>query len=193
MTDTNRNALSARWLITEALFALLAVTSYDKITVHSIVHKAGISRSTFYLHFLDKQDLLDQLTEQIIGEFLNMYGKEAVWDQTVAASFKDTYSNGHPHPVAVAICEHVRRYEHFYRSRFQDQAFLNRLTEGLRVRLLMVYEDESHASFAAFGTVGYMGRWLMEGFSVSIDDIAMQLSSYAMISLPGIRQTSHSL
>lgn len=58
MTVADRNEISARWLITEALNALLAVSSFDKITVHAIVQKAGISRSTFYLHFQDKIDFL---------------------------------------------------------------------------------------------------------------------------------------
>ncbi|MEF2965636.1 helix-turn-helix domain-containing protein [Paenibacillus sp. M1] len=52
-------------IISCGMAGLLADNSFDKITVRDIVQKAGISRSTFYLHFKDKLDLLEQLTEQI--------------------------------------------------------------------------------------------------------------------------------
>ncbi|MBD3919700.1 hypothetical protein H8B09_13125 [Paenibacillus sp. PR3] len=51
MTITDRYELSTRWLINEAFTSLLAAMPFEKISVHSIVHKAGISRSTFYLHY----------------------------------------------------------------------------------------------------------------------------------------------
>lgn len=50
--------------IKQALFELLREKSFDKITTQNIVDKALTGRSTFYNHFLDKYDLLEQIVEQ---------------------------------------------------------------------------------------------------------------------------------
>lgn len=42
-----------------SLGELLGCTTWDKITVQELCKKADISRSTFYSHFNDKEDLLD--------------------------------------------------------------------------------------------------------------------------------------
>lgn len=73
MNMADHCTMSAHWLITEAFTALLAVLPFEKVSVHAIVRKAGISRSTFYLHFQDKFDLLQLMTEEITGKLLEIY------------------------------------------------------------------------------------------------------------------------
>lgn len=43
---------------------LLGKSSWDNITVQMLCRNAGISRTTFYAHFKDKEDLLDSLLLQ---------------------------------------------------------------------------------------------------------------------------------
>lgn len=185
MKVTQRNAISARWLITEAFITLLAVYPFEKITVHAIVHKAGISRSTFYMHFQDKIDLLDQMTEQILGELVELYSTE--WDDE---RFSGMQVNADQQLLsgAVAICEHVRTYKNFYFNRYKDLMFVTQLSELLRSCLLLIYQDETHATFAAYGTVGYIGRWLSEGLKGTPVEVAPRLISVALLSLPQVRK-----
>lgn len=42
----------------DALVALIQERPFDEITVQDVLERAGVSRSTFYAHFRDKQDLL---------------------------------------------------------------------------------------------------------------------------------------
>ncbi|RUS46213.1 TetR/AcrR family transcriptional regulator [Cohnella sp. AR92] len=181
MTVAERNAISSRWLIKEAFFALLALHPFEKVSVHAIVRKAGISRSTFYLHFRDKFDLLEQMTEEIVGELLAMYeGKLSGEDQRELIR---AYEDKLPIPGTIAICEHFRTYECFYRNRFQDSRFLIWLSEELRLRFLRIYRDEAQATFAAGGTMGFYGRWLAEGMPGTSLENARKLCSIAMFSL----------
>lgn len=65
-TDTKQD-------IKRALMTLLQEKSFDAITVSDITRYAQINRGTFYLHYLDKFDLLEQLMADIyadIGQLL---------------------------------------------------------------------------------------------------------------------------
>src|SRR5512147_2139506 len=54
----DRRAQRSRELLTAALTELLHEQRYDLISVRDIITRAKVSRSTFYLHFQDKDDLL---------------------------------------------------------------------------------------------------------------------------------------
>ena len=47
-----------RSLLSNALVALMQEKSINKITVQEVLDRASVGRSTFYLHFRDKNDLL---------------------------------------------------------------------------------------------------------------------------------------
>ena len=49
--------------ITGALFSLLETKDFHKISVSDIIKKAKINRSTFYRHYVDKYDILDNIKE----------------------------------------------------------------------------------------------------------------------------------
>ena len=51
--------------IKEAFIQILATRNLEDITISQLTKKAGVNRSTFYLHYLDKQDFLEQLKEEI--------------------------------------------------------------------------------------------------------------------------------
>ena len=57
--------IGAKQYIIEAYLQLLARKTLDEISVTEIVKRAGISRSTFYLHFEDKFDLMDEVRRQL--------------------------------------------------------------------------------------------------------------------------------
>ncbi|WP_337099167.1 TetR family transcriptional regulator [Paenibacillus sp. YIM B09110] len=180
MSVAGRNVISARWLIMEAFTLLLAVLPLEKISVHAIVHKAGISRSTFYSHFQDKFDLLEQVTEEITSKLLDIYeGKTSEEHVRIMESYTDQI----PIPATFVICEHIRSYESFYRNRFHDPHFLSWLNEKLRERLQLIYGNEAQATFAAGGTVGFIGRWLLNGLPGTSLENALQLSKLATFSL----------
>ena len=55
----DRRIQRTRQLLEDALIALILEKGYDKITVQNIVDQANVGRSTFYSHFLDKDDLME--------------------------------------------------------------------------------------------------------------------------------------
>ena len=54
----DRRIARTRLALHQALTELILEKRYDKITVQDIIDRANVGRSTFYVHFLDKEDLL---------------------------------------------------------------------------------------------------------------------------------------
>lgn len=54
--------------IRKALIQLLLEEKFETISVSKLCQRAGINRGTFYLHYLDKFDLIETLKEEIITQ-----------------------------------------------------------------------------------------------------------------------------
>lgn len=81
--------------IREALTQLLLTEPFESISVSKLCRKAGINRGTFYLHYLDKFDMMDQLKDEIIHDLNQLYDqefseKEAI--QALLTYIKEHYS-----------------------------------------------------------------------------------------------------
>ena len=64
-------------LMDEALLLLLQKKEYEFITVKEVCKKAGVNRSTFYLHYETMDDLLQESVEMINRKFRESFGTEA--------------------------------------------------------------------------------------------------------------------
>lgn len=64
----DRRTRYTRQVIKEAFLKLLEEKEYPKITVTEICRLAEINRGTFYLHYYDTADVLDDLLSEILKE-----------------------------------------------------------------------------------------------------------------------------
>lgn len=62
--------------IRDALTQLLLTESFESISVSRLARKAGINRGTFYLHYLDKYDLMDKLKEETLADLNQLFEAE---------------------------------------------------------------------------------------------------------------------
>lgn len=65
MNKSESKYFNTALLMDEALIRLLEVKDYEYITVKEICEKAGVNRSTFYLHYETVNDLLSECLENI--------------------------------------------------------------------------------------------------------------------------------
>ena len=61
----------------EAFLDLLGEKDFEFITVKEICHRAGVNRSTFYLHYETLGDLLDECCEWMVARFLGYMPQES--------------------------------------------------------------------------------------------------------------------
>lgn len=59
-------------LIIQSFFELMDEVGLKKINVAMIVEKAGINRSTFYAHYIDKFDLLEKTENQLLDQWYSI-------------------------------------------------------------------------------------------------------------------------
>ena len=69
MKKTDRRVQKTRRLLQDALITLVSEKGFSSVTIQEILDRANVGRSTFYLHFDDKQDLLHSCFEDLTKLF----------------------------------------------------------------------------------------------------------------------------
>ena len=62
-------------LFDEALIQLLEKKDIEYITIKEICNKAGVNRSTFYLHYENINDLVEETMNYINKKFMNYFNE----------------------------------------------------------------------------------------------------------------------
>lgn len=63
----DRRVSRTKKLLKDALISLMRDKEFDKITIKDLTDKADVNRATFYLHYKDKYDLIEQSSDEILG------------------------------------------------------------------------------------------------------------------------------
>lgn len=66
LRKTDRRTLMTKVIIKDALLELLQNTLYEKITVTALCRQAEVTRATFYLHYNNIDDVLDELLDDAL-------------------------------------------------------------------------------------------------------------------------------
>lgn len=69
----------------EALLSLLLEKDFEYITVKDVCARAGVNRSTFYLHYENTADLLEEAVELIHGRFQKSIPDQGVGNAAITA------------------------------------------------------------------------------------------------------------
>jgi len=64
-TKPDRRVRRTRQALQDALLALMAHKSYPTITIQDIIDRADVGRSTFYTHYTDRDDLLQDCFDEL--------------------------------------------------------------------------------------------------------------------------------
>ena len=105
MKDSDSHTTRAKDLICNAFLSLMKEKGFAKITVQELVKKARVNRSTFYLYYVDKYDLLEQLEDRWLKGLLDFESKPtyslSIWNRSEIDEMSNTeqivryaYNNG---------------------------------------------------------------------------------------------------
>ncbi|MEZ4669414.1 MAG: TetR/AcrR family transcriptional regulator [Anaerolineae bacterium] len=113
---------------------------FEAVTVRDITERAMVNRSTFYRHYLDKYDLLDQYLDTLQAKVA-----EAAQQAEEAGSMSaDAVPAG-----LLMLIKHVQEYAAFYRvvlGKGGDQKIVQRFRQFSEARLRFMFERQSEPS-----------------------------------------------
>jgi AcrR family transcriptional regulator len=92
---TDPRILRSRHMLTEALAKLLIHKSFEDISIQEIADEATLNRATFYLHYPDKNALLQAMAAARFGELIARRG----------LSFTDC--DGALRAIALGVCDYL--------------------------------------------------------------------------------------
>jgi len=73
--SVDRRVRRTRHALQEALIGLILEEGYDAVTIEEITDRADLGRTTFYLHFRDKEDLFMYAIDTICEDFIEKHEK----------------------------------------------------------------------------------------------------------------------
>lgn len=177
MPKQNPRVKYTRDALRGALLQLLQEKPVKHITVTDVCARADINRSTFYLHYKDVYDLLDQMESDLIGEMGNTF--LSVPDESpeahivamlrIIAAHRElclAILSDHGNPQFVKRLGQMTRegFLHHWRGMFP------KAPERL---LVLIY------SFTISGSSAVVEQWLLGGCQEQPEQIAQLLSLFA--------------
>lgn len=148
---TDRRAAYTRSVIKEALLALKKSMPFDEITVSALCREAGIHRGTFYLHYRNTMEVLDEVLDDALDNVRDL--------PSHLSGGSDGCRCGYP------LCRFLRESEK-YRPVLMDDALaghvLDRIAERSRAPFLHAPEERADGRAARGGAAVSAKRLLCD-------------------------------
>ncbi|MWV42428.1 TetR family transcriptional regulator [Paenibacillus sp. HJL G12] len=165
----NPRVQKTRSSIMNAFLNLMTEKKYESITIRDIVQRAGINRSTFYLHFLDKEDLMEHNSTYVLGKL-----REAM--QYPAFNFEKALMeyNERQQPISslLTIFLHIEEYFKFYSVMLNEKQFPKQLDEMIKEELYKFSINEIRCAYNAGGLIGLIRYWISSEMRESPEHMA---------------------
>ncbi|PGL85674.1 TetR family transcriptional regulator [Bacillus sp. AFS054943] len=170
-----------RILLRDALITLLSEKEYEHITINDITELATVNRAIFYLHFLDKEDLVVQTIDEMLCQLFGDVHKKSSEIKSI-----DEFQKY----IALHIFEHIAQYNAFFRVMLIKKGIPSFLYQ-MKKFMYTFYEDkfsnskfdantlpiskEVISSYIASAYVGVIEWWLENDMPYSPASMADQM------------------
>lgn len=191
----DRRVLRTKEFIRTALVVLIEKKGFDAITVTDLTEEANINRSTFYLHYEDKFDLLRKLEDEILTEIDHIVSNISQ-DDLIDEFFADK-----PLRFLIDFFEYIasnaRLFDAILGSSGDPQfyhslrVFITESIYGQNTKLnkLLSKSNVSSDYFTSYISSAHLGvtqRWLENGLDQSPEELALLLTKMFKLGPQGI-------
>jgi len=157
----------------EALISLLQENEdQSKLTVQKLADRAELNRATFYLHYQDIEDLMEQMVEDVLGELLKKIHTHL-----------DEYQELGTQPI-VSFLEHIYEHAALFQVMLEHKDFRKRLFE-IVVEIISIRRQKRKGKgpsvqvpieIVASSTFGIITWWIRAGTPYSPQYLAKQIN-----------------
>lgn len=175
----DRRIRKSKTSLKESLLLLMQEKEFKEISIKDIVQLADLNRGTFYKHYQYKDELLEEIMEDVIKNLIDSY-REPYQGIEVFAISKLTSST-------IKIFEHVWKYASFYTLLVRSNALYSLQDRICKELKKLVLQDLSinllsdninanlFASYQAHAIWGMIMEWIESEFMYSSTYMAEQL------------------
>jgi AcrR family transcriptional regulator len=179
-----------RKLLKRALIELTIEKGFAAVTVQDIADRAMVNRATFYRHYLDKYDLLDQYMREV-------YDMTASQAEIPVASAQYAHF-GKPPAGLLSLLEHIQQHADFYRvmlGKQGDPTFVQNIQQYIEKRFRSLLPNSTSParpsdpllelclSYISHAGIGAIVWWLNDGRAYSPQEVAIWLNQLSKANL----------
>ena len=160
----DRRVRRTKTLLQTTLVELMLEKEISQISVKELTQKADVNRSTFYLHYLDIYDMLEQMENEFIGRVQRFFH-----------DYFDPFPASPPITLFLQISQWLERDKEYYVKLLRGTAAAQ-LLEKLRVQIVdeflhilhTIFQEENsldlrtRVNFIVSGTIGVLRMWVTE-------------------------------
>jgi AcrR family transcriptional regulator len=176
---TDRRVSRTRRQLREAILALVLEKGYDAVTVEDITERADLGRTTFYLHYNDKEELLLECISSIAEELRAQvpFDRIAQGDNGVLATIGMVFSHASENPRLYRIIlngEGITSASAMLREIISQsvEEFITRLEQQNRMVLNLQVPLAVFTNYFASSLLGFITWWLEKDMPYSPTDAA---------------------
>lgn len=195
MKTEYKNVSRSKRLIKEAVSKLLLEKDISKIRITEVTALADINRGTFYAHYRDVYDVVEQMQNEFVEVLCN-----SIHNYPPLSLLKN------PLPFIIEVADYIRENMELYQTLIQrdggsqiskktNSIFIERLfsespyiPEGTDVKELKLC-----LSYIMAGCMGVLERWFNDEISYTFDELVLLLNNFVSSTLSKYelpRQTS---
>lgn len=193
--QTDRRVIRTKKEILNALTILLEQKTIEEITVKEITDLAGINRGTFYLHYVDKYDLMEKSVNQMIlemreigTEILSLAANNIGASEEVKEEIEE---------ILIALFNYFKENERFIKSLTGEKGnysfhikFNELLKDNFVSRVNSLYSDipvNYIVAAISYATQGIIQTWIHDGLKESPERMAAYTFRILLPYLSGLK------
>ncbi|WP_339197243.1 TetR/AcrR family transcriptional regulator [Paenibacillus sp. FSL P4-0176] len=178
MNSMDRRIKKSKAALKDSLIHLMQKHPFKEISITDIVQRADLNRGTFYRHYQYKEDLFNEIIDDVI--------------QDLVTSFRKPYQDEEEFEVnlmpssAITIFEHVHQHAQFYTLVVKSEASSNFQRMICDVLRDLALQDLNHifpahinheilASYQSHAIFGMIMEWIRQDFKHSPTYMAEEL------------------
>ncbi|MFE4573077.1 TetR/AcrR family transcriptional regulator [Paenibacillus chitinolyticus] len=194
----DRRKARTKQLLYEAFIELLKEKNSDAITVTDVSSRAGVNRGTFYLHYRDMPDMLQQLQDEVFQSIKN-HARQFNHQEAISYVDRDEL-----YPVSVELFKEIARHAEFLRLMFGPQGDISYAGRFRKLMASAIYEKiryippvtssmprDYFIAYISYANFGMLLHWIESGLNQTPEQMTrmmMQVMHYGPLVSLGLRE-----
>lgn len=195
-SPNDRRAIRTKKMIRNALTELIEEKGFGNISITDITTRADINRGTFYLHYIDKYDLLEQIEKELLQELQQNIKNTRLINHITIDAGDSIESVNKPIPYMKKVFEYVKENSVLIKAILGpngDPRFQNKIKELIHTNVFeknlikafnkenMLVPEEYFISYLLSAHIGVIQKWLESGMEKTPEEMALILAKMSFL------------